>query len=126
MRGILCQVVDRQRGCELIGAAASAEEAVRMLRTQAADLVLVDVSLPRMSGVDLVRLLQVQIPGLLCLMVSGHDEAGYARQALHAGARGYVLKGRPEDLRDGIRTVLDGGTYLSEPLREKLARDIAS
>lgn len=120
MRGMLCEAVERQPGCTVCGAAESAEQALAELPGAGIDLVLVDVSLPQMSGVELVRALREQLPDLVCLMVSGHVEASYAEQAIAAGASGYVLKGRPRDLGAAITTVLAGGRYLSKPLEGRL------
>jgi DNA-binding NarL/FixJ family response regulator len=84
------------------------------------DLVLVDVSLPNMSGIELVAMIRQQMPQLRCLMLSGHNELEYVRRALAAGAWGYVTKGNPRVLLEAIQDVLAGETYLSEELRGKL------
>lgn len=95
------------------GAAASGEEALAALAEEEPELVLVDTSLPGMSGIDLVKRLVDRRPGLRCLMFSGHGEQSYVEKALEAGAKGYILKGRPEELTAAIRTVLGGDTYFS-------------
>jgi DNA-binding NarL/FixJ family response regulator len=98
------------------GAAASGEEALEELDGQAVDLVLVDTSLPGMSGIELTRRLREGQADLRCLAFSGHGEDPYVRKALAAGARGYVLKGTPDELARAIRTVMGGEIYLSEKL----------
>jgi DNA-binding NarL/FixJ family response regulator len=120
MRQLLCEALEREPDLLLCGSASSAERAVSEVPASGANLVLVDVSLPAMSGLELVRTLRADTPGLQCLMVSGHIEAAYAVQALESGACGYVLKGRPQDLRAAIQACRDGVVYLSEPLREKI------
>ncbi len=120
MRSMLCEAVERESACELAGAAPSAEEALASMDPACVDVVLVDLSLPRMSGVELVRRLSARTPALPCLVVSGHVEASYAQQALEAGARGYVLKGRPGDLAAGIHAAAAGQRYVSSPLKEEL------
>jgi DNA-binding NarL/FixJ family response regulator len=120
MRQMVCEAIERQAEWVLSGAAVSAEEAMGELAVMTVDLVLVDVSLPRMSGIELVRALAERRPDLRCLMLSGHAEGSYAAQALAAGALGYILKGRPADLEAGIRATLQGKQFLSEPLRHKL------
>ena len=125
MRGMLCETVERQPECELAGAASSAEEALATMDPASVDLVLVDLSLPRMSGVELVRRLSERTPALPCLIVSGHVEVAYAEQALAAGARGYVLKGRPADLTAGILAVASGKRHVSSPLEEELGGEAA-
>ncbi|HUG62373.1 MAG TPA: response regulator transcription factor, partial [Methylomirabilota bacterium] len=81
------------------------------------DLLLVDLSLPRMNGADLIQLAQERWPDLPSLVLSGHGEAAYVTRARAAGARGYVLKGNPYELPDAIHSVLRGKEYLSVALR---------
>ena len=83
------------------GEANSGEAALEGLADVEADLVLVDVSLSGMSGIEFVEAAQERQTGLCCVMLSGHGEATYARQALAAGARGLHPQGRP--LRDERR-----------------------
>jgi DNA-binding NarL/FixJ family response regulator len=83
------------------------------------DLALVDVVLPRTSGIDLVSMIQQKYPGLPCLMISGRSAGQYVRRSMEAGARGYVLKDDFQDVMKGIRRVLKGGTYLSKQLKEE-------
>jgi len=122
MRTMLCEVVERHPQCTLRGTASSAEEALDVLSSLDIDLALVDVSLPKMSGVEFVRCLRKRSLTIRCLMVSGHVEPTYAMQSLEAGACGYVLKGRPGDLTRAITACERGETFLSEPLEERLGR----
>jgi DNA-binding NarL/FixJ family response regulator len=92
----------------------TAEAALEQLALQTVDLVLVDVSLPAMSGIDLVAILRKQYPELPCLMLSGHKESSYIQRALAAGARGYVIKGDPLAILTAVKRVLLGETYLSD------------
>lgn len=78
------------------------------------DLVLVDVSLPGMSGLDLVGRLKEAYPSLLCLMLSGHKEPAYVQRSMDLGARGYVAKGNPPAIVEGVNRVLSGETYISD------------
>jgi two-component system, NarL family, response regulator DesR len=103
--------------------AESAEDALEWLSQQEADLqvdlALVDVVLPRTSGIELVSMIQQKYPGLPCLMISGRSAGQYVKRSLAAGARGYVLKDDFQDVVKGIRHVLEGGTYLSEQLNRE-------
>lgn len=101
----------------VLGTAASAEDALQALPALHPDIVLVDVSLPGMSGLKLVERLCVQRPDLKTLMVSGHSETLYARAALSAGACGFVPKDDPDQLLHAVRTVLNGETFVSDRLR---------
>ncbi len=98
----------------------SAEAALAQLTNLLVDLVLVDVALPGISGIELVAVLHEQYPELPCLVLSGHDEIGYVKRALAAGARGYVVKSDPLSLLAAIERVLAGDIYLSQELRSKL------
>lgn len=110
----------RIQGLTVTATATSAEAALAQLPEVAVDLALIDVSLPQMSGIELVARLQEQHPDLLCLVLSGHDEPSYVQQALAAGARGYVQKDQPITLLDAIPRVLAGEVYLSQEMQQRL------
>lgn len=97
-------------------AAASAEAALAMFDGAPLDLMLIDLSLPGMNGIDLVRQLRQEHGSVSCLMLSGHGSAAYAQQALSAGARGYLLKGDPLEIERGIDAVVKGECYVSPGL----------
>jgi DNA-binding NarL/FixJ family response regulator len=115
-RETLCTVVAASDEWVLDGVATSGEEALTMLEDHHPDVLLVDLSLPAMSGLELVREVQDRWPEIRCLILSGHAQPAYASEALDVGARGYVLKGAPRHLREAIRTILEGGRYVSESL----------
>jgi DNA-binding NarL/FixJ family response regulator len=108
----------RERGqLDVVAVAESAEEALEKLPGLNVDLVLVDVSLPRKSGISLVLVLHEQYPELPCVMLSGHLSPHYARSSLAAGARGYLIKDEVEEILEGIQRVLQGEIYVSEDVR---------
>ena len=88
------------------GAAASAEEALQMLPEAKADVILVDLSLPGMSGLDLVRTLVRDYPDLRIVVSSGFKGEEYVRSARDAGAHGFVPKGDLHELQTVIRNLL--------------------
>ena len=93
----------------LCGMAESAEEALETLTETACDLVVVDVALPGMDGIELTEALLKEYPDLLILVISGHDEAVLGARARRAGARGYLNKwGLQETLIGTIRKTLLG------------------
>ena len=118
VRSMLVEFVNDIRDLAVSGSAASAEEAIKGLVNVEYDLILIDMSLPGMNGAELVAHLLHESPQLLCLMYSGHRETAYVDQAIEAGARGYVLKGTPDELPTAIRQVLDGGRYISTALKK--------
>lgn len=108
----------RERGhLHVVAVAQSAEEALDQIPNIDVDLVLVDVSLPYQSGINLVLSLQKKYPDLPCVMLSGHVSQHYAHNSLAAGARGYLIKDHMEEIVDGIQRVLKGEIYVSEEVR---------
>jgi DNA-binding NarL/FixJ family response regulator len=117
-------LIKRKPDLEICGEATSGEDALNAIPACAPDLVLIDVSLPGMSGVDLVRRLKVAQPGLATLVISGHEESLFVEGVLAAGARGYIMKEQaPESLVKAIYQVLKGEQYLSERMHKKLNSD---
>jgi DNA-binding NarL/FixJ family response regulator len=105
---------------KVVAVAPSAELALAQLSEHSVDLVLVDIALSGMSGIDFIAVLHKQYPDLPCLVLSAHTEISYVRRALSAGARGYVVKGDPMALLTAIQEVVTGEEFLSEELRQKL------
>lgn len=103
---------------EVIGTADSGEAAVHDLvesgDTPLPDVVLVDVALPGMSGIELVKALRDEHPSLACLILSGHAEESYVEAAHQAGAKGYVMKGKPDEYIRAIEATLNGDGYRSD------------
>jgi DNA-binding NarL/FixJ family response regulator len=106
-----------QTDLEIVDIIQSGEEALKKLPGLKVDLVLVDVSLPAMSGIDLIQQIRTEFPQLRCLMLSGHLTPKYVKHSLEAGAYGYVLKDDVNGILEGIRRALDGEIYLSPALR---------
>ena len=114
----LQRVLSERGQIEVKAVATSAEEALEMLPKLEVDLVLVDVSLPRKSGISLALVLHEKYPDLPCIMLSGHLSPYYARSSLAAGARGYLIKDHTHEILEGIQRVLNGEVYVSEELRD--------
>jgi DNA-binding NarL/FixJ family response regulator len=116
MREAYQMLLEMEPDLEVCGTAATGEDALSALKATQPDLMLVDVSLPGMSGIELVQQLQTRYPTLPTLVISGHDETVYAEQALRAGAKGYLdKKGLSHIMLDAIRQVLDGKSFGVEP-----------
>ena len=108
---------------EVVGEAGRAEEACSQLALTAPDLVLMDVGMKDVNGIDLTRELLSRRPGLLVLILSMYDNPEYVNRAMQAGARGYVLKDAPaSDIIDAIAAVTAGGTFLSPAVSGRLFR----
>jgi DNA-binding NarL/FixJ family response regulator len=102
------------------GDAAAALESIAELQPR---VVLTDIGMKGVNGIELTRLLLARHPELIVLVLSMYDSAEYAQQAMAAGARGYVLKDSPStEILAAIRAVAAGGTYLSPALAQRLFR----
>jgi DNA-binding NarL/FixJ family response regulator len=112
----LLQMLSQNQDLQIVAVTESAEAALRYLRESSVDLVLVDYSLPDMSGVSLVEALRREHPDQLCAMLSGHLSLQHARRALEVGARGYMIKDNPLGILNGITHILSGEIYVSEEL----------
>ena len=113
----LLRMLQERGHLNVVEIAQSAEEALERIEDLDVDLVLVDVSLPRRSGISLVIALKAKYPELPCVMLSGHVSQHYARNSLAAGARGYLVKDHIDEILKGIERVLHGEIYVSEEVR---------
>jgi DNA-binding NarL/FixJ family response regulator len=100
---------------EVAGEAPGGDEALALVRANDYDVALVDMSMPGLSGIDLVKRLRAEKPRLRLLVLSMHGEHQYAARALKAGAQGYLTKdSASEQLLGAIRKVAAGGVHISE------------
>ena len=102
--------------------AASGKEALSLCREETPDLVILDLNLPGIGGLELIKRLKLEEPALRILVLSMHDDAIFAMRALQAGAAGYVSKNAPPaQLLDGIARVGRGQNYLPPELAQEIA-----
>ncbi|HEY5101542.1 MAG TPA: response regulator transcription factor [Steroidobacteraceae bacterium] len=102
--------------------AATGREALSFVQRLAPDLILLDLHLPGIGGIELLRRLLVISPSTRILVFSMHAETMYAARALQAGARGYVSKNAsPEELQLALHRVIDGGRYVEREIAQELA-----
>ncbi len=114
LREALVALVGKLGGIEICGESGSGEEAFDKLEGLHPDLILVDGSLPGMSGEEFVREMRRLQPDLPCLFYSGRDEVENVRSALDAGACGYVVKdGRFNELVEAVTLSVEGACYVS-------------
>jgi DNA-binding NarL/FixJ family response regulator len=111
----LANLVREETDLKLSGTAADAFAARRDIARLKPDLVLVDISMPGQSGLELIKAIRAKDTKLKILVVSMHDEALYANRVLRLGADGYIMKKEePSEILNAIRDILDGHIYLSE------------
>jgi two-component system invasion response regulator UvrY len=107
------------------GEAKTAQETVELVRRHEWDVVILDISMPGKSGLDILDELKRLRARLPILLLSMHPEEQFARRALKTGAAGYLTKESvPEELKEAVRKVVAGGRYVSATLAEKLAVDL--
>jgi len=117
----LRQSIEAQPDFAWAGDAATGREAFEMLRTQPCDVLLLDLSLPDMSGLDVLRRIKSHHESVATLVLSAYPEKQYGLNVLRAGASGFVSKtAAPEELCRAIRASLRGGRYVSPELAEVL------
>lgn len=104
-----------------VGEASSGFQALEWLRREHADLVIVDLSMPGMSGLELIRRIRGEFGRVAVLVLSMHAEEQYAMRAFKAGANGYVTKdGASAELLLAVRKVMAGGAYVNPELAERV------
>jgi two-component system nitrate/nitrite response regulator NarL len=110
-------------GLQVIGEAASGAEALQLAATEAPDLMLVDVGMRDMNGIELATALRERHPSIHVIILSMYDNREYVLSAIRAGARGYVLKESPtEEIIAAINAVWAGGNYFSAQVSSAVAR----
>ena len=117
LRGILAKGAD----IEVVAEAANGDEVLALVRKQDFDMVLLDLSMPGLSGIALIKRLKVEKPKQRILVLSMHGEAQYAARALKAGASGYLTKdSAASQLLGAIRKIAAGGVQISEAAAAQL------
>ncbi|HSH06725.1 MAG TPA: response regulator transcription factor [Burkholderiales bacterium] len=118
-------ILSAASGIEVAAEAASGDEALARVRAQDFDVALVDLSMPGLSGIDLIRRLRIERPKLRILVLSMHGEQQYATRALKAGAAGYLTKdAAAEQLVSALRKVAAGGMAISEATAASLLASV--
>ena len=121
----LKQILADTPDVEVKAEAGNAQEVMKRIKGKSLDLVLLDISLPGRSGLDVLKQLKCLRPDLPVLVLSMHPEEQYAIRSLRAGASGYLTKeSAPDELLQAIRKVARGGKYITSSLAEKIAAEL--
>ena len=108
---------------EVTGEAGSAAEALQVLASHVPDLVMVDLAMPGVSGLDLIKEVRNRYPELRILVLSMHEEGVYAERVLRAGAHGYIMKQAPGlKIIEAVRSVLRGEVYVSPAIASRMLK----
>ncbi|MHB1500090.1 MAG: response regulator transcription factor [Candidatus Dormibacteria bacterium] len=117
------EILAQQPDLLVVGEAARGDEAVRLVLELRPQVLLMDMRMPGMTGIEATRQLRAEFPALKILILSAHEDEDYVREALAAGACGYLLKTTPgSELAEGVRAVVAGSTVLSPAVSRKLAQ----
>ena len=121
VRSGLRMLIDRQRDMSVVAEASDGVDALHLTQAEHPDVAVLDVSMPRMTGLQAAREIRAHSPDTRVLLLSMHDDERYFFEGLEAGAAGYVLKRAADtDLIDALRTVAAGRTFLSDDAQATL------
>ncbi|MFK7846289.1 MAG: response regulator [Rhodothermales bacterium] len=119
----IAQFINQEKDMQVCGEASDGHEALSVIDALNPDLVIVDIEMKGLGGMEMVRSMKAQHPKIPVLMLSMYDESLYAERALRAGARGYLMKEEdPEKVVQAIRIVLNGDVYVSEKATSKILK----
>ncbi|MGD0412470.1 MAG: response regulator transcription factor [Verrucomicrobiota bacterium] len=123
LRATLARLLNRAEGFQCLGQYPDAETALAALPASPPDVVLVDINLPGMNGVELVRRLKQAAPQILAVMLTAYEDTENIFNALAAGAAGYLLKRAPRsELLEAIREVRRGGSPMTTHIARKVVQ----
>ena len=122
----LRNLIQSENSFELVGEAESGITALKIILSTKPDVAVLDISMPKLNGIALMRRLAVERKTTRVLVLTSHENEAYAKQAFEAGARGYILKKSvAANLIPAIRAVYTGGLYVDPNIAERVFGDIA-
>ncbi|GAB4444893.1 MAG: response regulator transcription factor [Anaerolineae bacterium] len=125
LRAGLRLLLDAQPDMQVVGEAGDGSEALALATRLHPDVILLDLSMPGLGGLDALPALRKAAPGARVVVLTMHDDEGYLRQALRRGAAGYVLKKAADvDLLSAVRTAARGEVYVHPSLQRVLLEDL--
>jgi RNA polymerase sigma factor (sigma-70 family) len=116
-------LLSMQQGIKVVGEARTGEEAISMVKELVPDVVVMDITMPNMDGLEACRIIRKEQPATQVLMLTMHESEEYFLQALRVGAAGYLVKkAAPSDLQMAISSIAQGGAFLYPGLAKALIR----
>ncbi len=120
-RGGLCRLLETDPGIEIAGNTGKGRDVMKMCREAQPDIVLLDIDLPDIDGMDLSGQIIKAFPAIKIIMLTMYDNEEFAVRALQSGVKGYIYKGiSPADLPDAINQVHKGGIYVTPSIQQKI------
>ncbi len=117
IRQALAGLMELEDDIDVVGLAASGEEALMVARKHQPDVALLDLQMPDLDGIDVAKVLHEEMPTCGCVIVTSHGRPGYLKNALEAGVRGFLPKTvTASALASAVRTVAEGGRYVDPQL----------
>lgn len=121
----LCELIADEPNLEVCAEAADAEQALKLVHASQPDLIIIDIALQGISGIDLIKRVKSRHQDVKMLVSSMYEETLYAERALRAGAMGYVNKGEaPDKVIAAIHSVLEGKIFLSQEMTNRLLHGV--
>ena len=120
----LCRLLEEQRNIEVIGVAKDGVEAVNLANKHKPDIILLDITMPRLNGIDAARKILAEMPYVIIIILSMHADQRFIKEALHIGAKGYILKeSAAREVIEAVKAVRKGEYYFSQAVRDKVMLD---
>src|ERR1043165_1984822 len=124
VRDGLRAMLEKQPDMEVVGEAADGRDSIRLAEEQKPDVVIMDIAMPNMNGIEATRRIVAANPGIAVVILSMHQDESYVLRALKAGAKGYLLKDSlRSDVIDAIRSVAQGRSFLTKKVSRILQED---
>lgn len=123
----LKEILVEDAGTQVVDEAADGHELLRKLREAKFDVIILDISMPGLDGLDTLRRIKTEYPAARVLILTIHSETRYAIRCLKMGADGYLTKGSaPNELIGAIKRISEGRKYISQSLAETLTEELTS
>jgi len=121
----LSSLIEVADDIEIVGLASNGKEIMALLNSQEVDIVVSDIDMPDMNGVEVARLIRNQFPKVKVLILSMYDSIGFIRKIIEIGAQGYILKNKgKEELINAIKTIHNGGEYFGREIEKALRESL--
>lgn len=121
LRQGLCTLLDLEGGIHVVGQASNGAEALRLIDVLLPDVMLLDINLPGMNGIEVAKISRERYPDLAILVLTIHDDESYVNEMIRSGAKGYLLKdAEPRQVVQAIKQVAQGGSVFPTDLMERV------